>query len=244
MPLLRALVFWPVFLVVTLAFALAGIPTLVLHRDATYRLAILWARSFLWLARTICGLGWRVEGAEHRAAAPAVYALKHQSAWETIAFIALGPPVAGVLKRELLVLPIYGWYLTRLGMIPIDRKAGGSALRDLLRRTQAALDSGRSIMIMPEGTRVAPGRSGRYHPGVAALYDMLRLPVVPVALNSGLFWRRRSLILRPGTVVLEYLPPIEPGLDRRGFITELQSRIETASERLRLEALAARPPEA
>jgi 1-acyl-sn-glycerol-3-phosphate acyltransferase len=122
-------------------------------------------------------------------------------------------------------------------MVPIDRSAGGAAIREMLRRAKDETARGRSIMIMPEGTRLPPGRTGRYHPGVAALYTVLGLTVVPVALNSGLFWGRRSLIIRPGTVTMEFLAPIAPGLERKEFMTALQERIETASERLRHEAL-------
>jgi 1-acyl-sn-glycerol-3-phosphate acyltransferase len=234
---LRSIVFWLVTALFTLAVAIAGLATLPFHRDVTYRWCVFWARGLVWLMRAICGLDYRIVGGEALPPGPVIFALKHQSAWETIAFPALGPPISGVLKRELLVIPIYGWYMRRLGMMPIDRSAGGGAIRELLRRAKSETTRGRSIMIMPEGTRLPPGRSGRYHPGVAALYAHLGLAVVPVALNSGLFWGRRSLLLRPGTATMEYLPPIPPGLERKEFMALLQERIETASERLRLEAL-------
>ena len=237
MAVLRSIVFWIVTALFTLAVAIAGLATLPFHRDVTYRWCVFWARGLLGLMRAICGLDCRIVGGAALPPGPVIFALKHQSAWETIAFPALGPPISGVLKRELLVIPIYGWYMRRLGMMPIDRSAGGGAIRELLRRTKSEIARGRSIMIMPEGTRLPPGRSGRYHPGVAALYAHLGLAVVPVALNSGLFWGRRSLLLRPGTVTMEYLPLIPPGLERKEFMALLQERIETASERLRLEAL-------
>jgi len=237
---LRSIAFWVVAIAFTLAISIAALPTLLLHRDVTYRWCRFWAGAMLWLMRTICGLDYRVEGREALPPGPVIFALKHQSAWETIAFVSIAPPISGVLKRELLVIPIYGWYLERLGMVPIDRKAAGAAIREMLRGAQAEVAQGRSIMIMPEGTRLPPGRAGRYHPGVAALYTVLGLTVVPVALNSGLFWGRRSLAMRPGTITLQFLEPIAPGLDRHEFMTVLQDRIETASERLRLEVLAAR----
>jgi 1-acyl-sn-glycerol-3-phosphate acyltransferase len=203
----------------------------------TYRWCVFWARAVAWLMRAVCGLDYRLVGRDAIPQGPVIFALKHQSAWETIVFPALAPPISGVLKRELLMIPVYGWYMRRLGMVPIDRSAGGGAIRELLRRAKAETAQGRSIMIMPEGTRLPPGRAGRYHPGVAALYTHLGLTVVPVALNSGLYWGRRSLVLRPGTVTMEFLPPLPPGLERKVFMSELQERIETASERLRLEAL-------
>jgi len=232
---LRSIVFWIATTFFTLGISTAGLVTLPMHRDVTYRWCVFWARTVMRLMRVICGLDYRVLGREHIQPGPAVYALKHQSAWETIAFLQVGPPVAGVLKRELLMIPVYGWYMRRLGMVPIDRKAAGSAIREMLRKAKEATARGRSIMIMPEGTRVAPGRTGRYNPGVAALYTALGLPVVPVALNSGLFWGRRTLIIRPGTVTLEFLPALKPGMDRKVFMELLQDRTETASERLRLE---------
>ena len=237
MAVLRSIVFWLVTTVFTLAIAIAGLATLPFHRDVTYRWCVFWARGLLWLMRAICGLDMRVAGGGSVPSGPVIFALKHQSAWETIAFPALAPPISGVLKRELLVIPVYGWYMRRLGMVPIDRSAGGGAIRELLRRAKSETTRGRSIMIMPEGTRLPPGRSGRYHPGVAALYAHLGLTVVPVALNSGLYWGRKSLLLRPGTVTMEYLEPIASGLERKAFMALLQERIETASERLRLEAL-------
>ncbi len=240
MAVLRSIVFWFVTGIVTLVVATVGLATLVMHRDVTYRWCVGWAHALLWLMRVVCGLRCRVVAGETLPPGPVIFALKHQSAWETIAFPALGPPISGVLKRELLVIPIYGWYMRRLGMVPIDRSAGGGAIRELMRRAKVETMRGRSIMIMPEGTRLPPGRAGRYHPGVAALYTHLNLTVVPVALNSGLFWGRRSLLLRPGTVTMEFLAPIPPGMERAVFMKLLQERIETASERLRLEIVGER----
>ena len=235
MAVLRSIVFWIATTLFTLGISTVGLVTLPMHRDVTYRWCVFWARTVMRMMRGICGLDYRVLGREHIQPGPAIYALKHQSAWETIAFLEIAPPVAGVLKKELLMIPVYGWYMRRLGMVPIDRKAAGSAIRDMLRKAKEATARGRSIMIMPEGTRVAPGRTGRYNPGVAALYTSLAVPVVPVALNSGLFWGRRSLLIRPGTVTLEFLPPLKPGMDRKVFMDLLQERTEAASEKLRLE---------
>jgi 1-acyl-sn-glycerol-3-phosphate acyltransferase len=223
---LAALAFW------TLVIGVAGLATLPRPAAVTYRYAVFWARGALWLLARTCGLRHRVVGAERLPPGPAILAVKHQSAWETIALLRDAPRWAGVLKRELLMIPIYGWYLRRIGMIPIDRAAGAGAMKALLRAARAAVTGRRWIMIMPEGTRTPPGRAGRYHPGIAALYGALGVPVVPVALNSGLFWGRRSLAKRPGTITLEYLDPIAPGLDRAEFMAVLQERLEAASNRL------------
>lgn len=230
---LRSALFFGSATMLTLIVAIAALPTLVLHRDATYRVGVFWSRGVTWLLKIICGLRHRVIGLERvPSATPVIFALKHQSAWETVAFIHIAPPLSGVLKRELERIPFYGWYLRRLGMVAIDRSAGGAALKAMVRRAAQEVGRGRSIMIMPEGTRMLPGASGRYHPGVAALYGMLRLPVVPVALNAGLFWDRRSFGIRPGLITLEFLAPIGPGLPRNQFMRILKERIEAATSRL------------
>ncbi len=145
--------------------------------------------------------------------------------------IVLGD-AAYVLKRQLLWIPIYGWYLRKLDNLSVDRAGGASALRVMVEAGKRIIAQGRSIVIFPEGTRTVPGERRPYHPGIAALYTQLDVPVVPVALNSGLFWGRRAFLKRPGRIVLEFLPSIAPGLPRKVFMRELESRIETASERL------------
>jgi len=192
----------------------------------------------LMLLAGLVGLRHEVRGRANAPEGPAIYAVKHQSAWETIAFALLIPEFAGVYKRELMFIPVYGWYMWRAAMIPIDRGAGAGALRAMLRRARAAAAEGRSIVVMPEGTRMAPGAHRPYHSGVAALYRDLALPVVPVALNSGHYWGRRAFVKRPGTIVFELLEPIAPGLERAAFMELLGARIETASEALGAEARA------
>lgn len=240
MVLIRSLLFTLLLWLWTLVLGVGALFVVPLPRRAAYAYGVLWSRGVVWLLGAVIGLRHRVRGRERLPGAPVIYALKHQSAWETIAFLTIVPNVVGVLKRELLRIPIYGWYLLKIGSVPIDRTARGSALRGMLKRARHFVEGGSSIMIMPEGTRLAPGRSGRYHPGVAALYRHLDLPVVPVALNSGLFWGRRAVVKYPGTITLEFLEPIRPGLDKSAFMALLEERIETASERLRDEALADR----
>ena len=142
------------------------------------------------------------------------------------------PLAATVLKRELAQIPVYGYYLRRTGMIPVDRDLGVTAIRSLIEQARLRLDMGRTIIIYPEGTRVPIGRPPRYFPGVAALYKQLGVPVVPLALNSAVYWPRGSFVKIPGTIVIEALPPIPPGLDRKTFLKELEERIETATARL------------
>ena len=191
-----------------------------------------WIRGLLWWLRTTVGLDFEIRGAEHIPKGGALLAAKHQSAWDTIIFhILLDDPVF-ILKRELLMVPFFGWYLWKAGNVAIDRTAGAKALRGMVRDAGRRIAEGAQVVVFPEGTRSAPGAAPCYQPGVAALYTNLDQPVVPVALNSGVFWGRRSLTKLPGTVVLQALPPIAPGLDRRAFSHELESRIEQATTAL------------
>jgi 1-acyl-sn-glycerol-3-phosphate acyltransferase len=236
MILLQSAAFNLAYMLWTLGLGLVLLPALALSRRVNMAIARFWARGVLALLAALVGLTHEVRGIEHRPAGPAIVALKHQSAWETVLLLLLLPDAAIVYKRELHLLPLFGWFIRKLDMVPIDRAAGGAAMRRLLRRARACVAQGRSIAVMPEGTRVAPGRRRPYQPGIAALYQDLGLPVVPVALNSGLFWGRRSFVKRPGVITLEFLPAIAPGLERRAFMAELEARIEAASERLAREA--------
>ncbi|MDC1382408.1 1-acyl-sn-glycerol-3-phosphate acyltransferase [Candidatus Puniceispirillum sp.] len=155
-----------------------------------------------------------------------LYAVKHQSAWETIILCWLLDAPAFVLKRELLRLPIIGWFFLKTGCIPVDRSAGMKALRDIRAAGQDLVKKGRSMLIFPQGTRVAHGTDHPYEIGVFSLYQATGLSVVPVALNSCHVWPRNSWLKYPGKVTVEFLKPIEPGLDRKHFMTTLKQRIE------------------
>lgn len=240
---LRSLLFNLLFTAWLVAVAIFCLPALALPRGAAYRVAQFWGRGVVWLLKAVVGLDHRVRGRDTVPDGPVIFALKHQSAWETIVFSLLTPRFSAVVKKELLNIPLYGWYARRLGIVPIDRKAGGAALKRMVAKARIEVARGRSVMVAPEGTRTAPGKATRYQPGVAALYKDLGLPVVPVALNSGLFWGRRSFLKYPGTITLEFLEPIPPGLARAEFMALLEERIETASEALRREAIETDRPE-
>src|SRR5262245_55871405 len=216
----------------TTLIALVGAPILLLPRRMVVRWAQFWIRFCLWWLRITIGLTHRVSGLEHLPAGPAIIASKHQSSWETLAFTLLFPDAATVLKRELLFIPIVGWAMARAGNIAVERGDGASALRGLVRRSQAVIRDGRSILIFPEGTRVAIGAERPYQVGTAALYRQLGVPVVPVALNSGMFWGRRQFVKRPGIIDVWIQPAIPPGLNRKRFMVLLHDRIEGATERL------------
>jgi 1-acyl-sn-glycerol-3-phosphate acyltransferase len=232
MTTLRSLVFNILFAAWTAIIFLISLPTLLLPRRAVWAMGRLWVRGSLLLLRAIVGLDHRVQGSEHRIAGPAIYAVKHQSAWDTLVFPTLLDMPAYVLKQELIGVPLFGAYLRRCGMIPVDRQGRASALRRMLAAARSAVGQGQPILIYPEGTRTPPGERRPYHPGVAALYGDLGVAVIPVALNSGLFWGRRSFHKKAGTITVEFLPPIPPGLTRKTFMEELQSRLEGASTRL------------
>jgi 1-acyl-sn-glycerol-3-phosphate acyltransferase len=235
---LRACLFNLVFFGLTAVLCVAYVPLLALRRRVLVRAVSLWARIVIWLLGAILGIRHELRGTENLPERPAIIACKHQSAWETIAFNALLDDPAVVLKKELLRIPIWGWLATHARHIGIDRKAGAGALRAMRAAAVAASAAGRHILIFPQGTRTPPGSRRPYWPGVAALYEKLDLPVVPVALDSGLFWGRRSFVKRPGVITVEFLAPIPPGLGRRELLRELESRIEAATTRLEAEATA------
>jgi 1-acyl-sn-glycerol-3-phosphate acyltransferase len=227
--LLRSTAFNLLYLLWSLAMHIVCLPILLGPPRWTRAAGGLWIDVTLWLLKHVVGLSHRVVGAENLPLGPAIFAAKHQSAWETLFLSRYLNYPAFVLKRELLRIPLFGWYIGKVGMIAIDRTAGASALRRMARQATETFAEGRSLLIFPEGTRVSPGQHRAYHPGVAGIYTQLKVPVVPVALNSGLFWGRRAFVKRPGIITVEILPPIPPGLDRKGLMRDLEARIETAS---------------
>ncbi|MCP5366530.1 MAG: 1-acyl-sn-glycerol-3-phosphate acyltransferase [Hyphomicrobiales bacterium] len=195
-----------------------------------------WSRGLQVGARLLVGIRYEVRGRENLPAGAAVIASKHQSAWDTAIFYMLLPDPIYIMKQELMRIPLWGWYARKCQAIGVDRAGGASALKAMVRDTLAALDRDRQVIIFPEGTRTPPGTRRPYHPGVAAIYARSAAPLVPVALNSGLFWGRRSFLKHPGTITLEFLEPIPPGLPRKAFVAALQDRIETGTDRLVAEA--------
>ena len=230
--LLRSLIFNVLFFGWTGLLSVVGLPVLVLPRRATVALARFWLRGTLAMLAGVVGLRHQVRGADRLPPGAVILAMKHQSAWETLALNLIFPDPAFVLKRELYWIPFFGWYLARSGQIALDRSAGAGAMKKMLRLARQVAADGRRIVIFPEGTRVAPGETRPYQPGIAGLYGALGLPVVPVALNSGVFWRRRGFLKRPGTIAVEVLPAIPPGLKREEFMATLATSIESATAKL------------
>ncbi len=237
MILLRSALFNLAFFAFTTCGAIVLSPALLMPVAVTVALVRWWSRQVLRMLRVIAGIDVRVTGREHLpCAGPALIASKHQSAFDTIVWLALLPRPAYVLKAELLRIPFYGWFCRRSGMIGVDRGAGTAAMRSLLRGADRALSEGRQVVIFPQGTRVAAARgtvgARPYQPGSAALYTRSSLPVIPVATDSGRFWPRRAFLKHPVGITVAILPPIGPGLHRDAFTATLSRTIESASESL------------
>ena len=229
---LRSLVYNVLFYALLICWLIVAIPTYVMPRWAIMSVAKNWARSSIWLLRVICNVKVEYRGLEKIPEGPLIVASKHQSMWETFALLQFFEQPLFILKRELLWIPLFGWYLIKAKMIGIDRSAGGRALLEMTRRAGAAVRRGRQLIIFPEGTRTPVGAPPHYKTGIAQIYVDCGVSCVPVALNSGLFWPRRTFMRYPGTLVVEFLDPLPPGLSRREFIARVSTVIEEATDRL------------
>ena len=236
MTFLRSLLFSAVFYLSSVVIAVGAMPVLLGSRSFMRRAGGQWSRLVVWLFKVIAGTGWEVRGRDRIPDGPVIFAIKHQSAWDTFFFPAYLDEPAMVAKKELRLIPLYGWYAWRAEAVWIDRSKGPKALRELIRGCRAAIKEGRSIVMFPQGTRTTPGETRPYQAGIAALYTATKVPVVPVALNSGMYWGKRTFLKRPGTIVVEFLEPMPQGLDRDRFLEDLAERIDSATQRLEAEA--------
>ena len=234
---IRSFFYQLIFLSWTLFLGLMYLPLLLGSRSLMQRAATFWLKGTLSMQAAILGLSYEIRGKENLPDGAVIIAAKHQSAWDTMIFHPLLDDPAFILKKELLSLPFVGWYLQKSGQIAIDRKAGIRALKRMVERARAAISENRQVVIFPEGHRQAPGETGTYHSGVAMLYASLGVPLIPIAVNSGLFWGRNAFLRYPGTIVLHILPPLPTGLDHKAVVAELRQRIETATRDLEHEAL-------
>jgi 1-acyl-sn-glycerol-3-phosphate acyltransferase len=229
---IRSLIFNIAFYVSLVVWLIIALPTFLMPYRAILAVAKAWGRYNLFLLRVICGLDADFRGLEKIPPGPLLVAAKHQSAWETFALLWLFADPTFIMKRELQWIPLFGWFALKGRMIPVDRGAGSAGLIEMTGRARKELAKGRQIVIFPEGTRRPAGAEPRYKYGITRLYLGANVPVLPIALNSGLFWRRRSMLRVPGTIVVQVLDPIPPGLDEEAFMARLQSDIETATARL------------
>ena len=222
---------WTIFLLSTL-WLLMPIP------KQKFRKAVaLWPHGSFPLMRYLLGLTFEQRGLENIPNEPVIYASKHQSAWDTMYFLWHHKDNAYVMKGELNRIPFWKWYMDKCQHVVVDRRGGTSAMREMISDTKSILADKRSVIIFPEGTRVAPGETRRYHPGIAALYSQTKATVIPVALNSGYFWGRRHFIKKPGVLTIQFLPPIPKNMERKAFMKELEIRIESATRKLENEVL-------
>lgn len=229
--------FYANFLLQALLFS----PVLLLPQRYCWPIVRFWAGSSLWLHRVICGVGEEVRGTEHLPQGAYLLACKHQSAWETLRLVLLVPRPAFILKRELMWIPLFGWYLAKVGMIPVERGRRSRALELIGLHAVRRLAEGRQVIIFPEGTRRAPMADPAYKYGATYLYKELGTRCVPVALNSGLYWPRRAWTHRRGKILLQVLPAIEPGLPPAVFSDRLAEMLEASSRQLVAEALGRHP---
>ncbi|WP_315736234.1 MULTISPECIES: lysophospholipid acyltransferase family protein [unclassified Bradyrhizobium] len=229
---LRSLLFNILFYPNFVLWALIALPTLAMPRKALLRVANWWAQSNILLMRVVCNIRVEYRGVEKIPKGPLIVAAKHQSMWETISLLHFFDAPFFVLKRELLRIPLFGQYLVKADMIAIDRSSGARALKQVMRRAAEEVKHGRQFVIFPEGTRRPAGAPPDYKGGVGLIYTDCGVPCLPVALNSGLFWPRRTFLRYPGTLVVEFLDPLPPGLPRDEFMQRIQSVIEEATNRL------------
>lgn len=226
---LRSLIFNIIAISYSIMVLLLG-AAVFLHPSKKPALVVVtyWCRSIIALARVLLKIKYKVEGIEN-VKAPCVVASQHQSTWETLIFHVLFTDPAMIMKSEIAGTPMTRAFIKRLELISVRRKDGSRALIKMIEQAKKCMSQGRVLVIFPEGTRVAPGQKATYQKGVAALYKALQVPVVPMALNSGLFWGRRAFLKKPGTITLRFLPPIMPGETSEVLLNELSVRLERAS---------------
>src|ERR1700716_2040761 len=229
---LRSLIYNVLFYLLLAFWVIVGIPTFLMPRSGIMTIARYWARSSIWLLRVICNIKVEYRGLEKIPKGPLIVASKHQSMWETFALLQFFDQPLFIVKRELKWIPLFGWYLIKSDMIAVNRGAGGRSLLTMARRAGEEVRRGRQLIIFPEGTRTAVDAPPHYKTGVAQVYVDSGVACLPVALNSGLFWPRRTFMRYPGTFVVEFLDPRPPGLSRREFIERVSTLIEDATSRL------------
>ena len=228
----RSLIYNVLFYLLLAFWVIVGIPTYAMPRSAIMHIARLWARSSIRLMHVVCNIKVEYRGLEKIPQGPLIVASKHQSMWETFALLQFFEQPLYILKRELKWIPLFGWYLVKCDMIGVNRSAGGRSLLRMARRAGEEVRRGRQLIIFPEGTRTPVDAVPDYKTGVAQVYVDCRVTCLPVALNSGLFWPRRTFMRYPGTLVVEFLDPLPPGLSRNEFIARVSTVIEEATNRL------------
>lgn len=249
MKILRTTLFTVSFYLLTTVFALLYLPLLLLPRSKFAPFVRFWIRTILFCAKIFLGIRHHVKGLRYMPDYPVIFACKHQSLWETLFINLIVHDIAFIAKKELIAIPLFGLYMKKMGHIVVDRSDGARAIKKLHLDSQQVFAAGRSILIFPEGTRVSPSNpeldtapNGKhYKSGIAFLYAKINCPIVPIALNSGLFWPKGQFTKNAGVITLEFLPVIEAGLSRQAIMQKLETVIETATISLEKEAVARYP---
>lgn len=231
---LRSAIFKLVFYIWGTFLCLVWLPVLYIPgmpRRWLVKFQVILSRSMGFWLKYIMGLKMEVRGSDHIAKSPVIYAMKHQSMLDTFIMHSIVPDPTFILKKELLKIPLYGRLCKGAGNIPIDRDMGLKSMKEMLRRSAEETKNGRPIIIFPEGSRAAPGEKHPYMSGIFGIYKHLKVPVVPIAVNTGLYWPQKGDLKR-GTYVIEFLDPIEHGLKKAEFMEQLEQVIEGASQKL------------
>jgi 1-acyl-sn-glycerol-3-phosphate acyltransferase len=215
-----------------IAWMLVCWPIFFLPRTWGLKVVKAWALSCIWITRITAGIKWEIKGAENIPTQGCIVASKHQSAWETLALVSMLPDPAFILKRELMWIPVFGWYVAKFRMIPVNRGSRSKALKAMTLVAKQEMEKGRQVIIFPEGTRKAVDAEPAYKWGVAHMYSQCDVPCVPVALNSGYFWPRRKMRRYPGTITVEWLPAIQPGMKSEQFFQNLETTIESTVKKI------------
>lgn len=225
---IRSFIFNILFTIWTALLCIIFIPLTWLGHKASTVVGITWAHGTFWMLKLICGISYKIEGTENLPKGPCIIASKHQSAWDTVVFFILVPHPIYVVKKELLKIPLFGSFMSRMGMIAVDRKGGSRALKKMLQEVKERIDNGMSLVIFPEGTRTDIGEAVKYHPGIASIYQdkNINIPIVPVALDSGKCWSKKNMLKHPGVITLKILKPMPQDIDRKQFMKDLQESIE------------------
>jgi 1-acyl-sn-glycerol-3-phosphate acyltransferase len=231
--MIRSLLFNFIYVSWTLAVGIVFLPAIFFPQHIILLIVgKIWAQGLYFFLKLFCNLRLELEGRKNIPNYPAIFASKHQSALETFMFhILINKPVF-VLKKELLNIPVFGYYLKKMGMIAIDRDGGIKSIKLLLQQVQLKLSQGYSIVIFPEGTRTAPGESISYNPGITAIYNLKAAPVIPIALNTGCFWPKDSFTKKSGQFTIAFLSAMEDNLSKKDFIEQLQSKVDNKSNEL------------
>ena len=225
--MIKSLLFYFLLILWTIFAGIIFTPFLFLPKNRLYRAAYIWIEGIFLLLNKICGISYKIIGQQYINDEQArLVASKHQSTFETLLFFYKVPKSMFIHKRELFFIPIFGLYLKKINMVAIDRSGGPKALKKMLNDSKNKIKRGYSLIIFPEGTRKMPGSDPDYKPGVAGIYKELNTNVIPVALNSGLFWSKHSFVIKPGEIIIEFLPPIKHGLSKKEFLDILEKKIE------------------